>query len=291
MGIELPFEQWGRGERRVLFLHGFTGNRTAWEHLRPLLEAHLSAWCVDLPGHGAAPLPPREGAEGFQDTLDALERVLDAAGPGRVDVVGYSQGARLALALAVRAPSRVRRLVLESGNPGLRRRKERVDRREQDEVLARRVEKEGVEAFVERWEALPLFAGLRALPAAEQARLRARRAAGTAEGLSAALRTLGLGVQPSFWAALPRLRIPTLLLTGEQDRKFTELNRKMARELPQAWHRVFPGVHHAPHLEAAEEYARELSSFLGAPWNEHEHEEARGFSSHAADPAGMESRP
>jgi len=291
MGLELPFEQWGSGERRVVFLHGFTGNRSSWSHLQPLLAPHLQAFCVELPGHGLAALPPSEGRDGFDATLAALERVLDAAGPGAVDLVGYSQGARLALALAVRAPSRVRRLVLESVNPGLRRRKERVARREQDEVLARLLERDGMEAFLKRWEALPLFAGLRALPVEAQAGLRARRSAGTAQGLAGALRTLGLGVQPSYWAELPLLRIPTLLLTGSEDTKFTELNRRMARELPQAWHRVFPGAHHAPHLERPEEYASELVSFLAAPWNESEHQEARGFASAAAGGLAVESRP
>ena len=62
-----------------------------------------------------------------------------------------------------------------------------------------------------------------------------------------------------------------------------------ARELPQAWHRVFEGAHHAPHLERAEEYASELVSFLSAPWNETEHEEARGFSRPAGhDAAAVE---
>lgn len=273
MGVSLPVEQWGEGERPVLLLHGFTGNRRAFAHLEPLLSPHLRVFAVDLPGHGDAALPDATGRQGFDETLDALEEVLDRAAPRRMDVVGYSQGARLALALAVRAPSRIRRLVLESVNPGLRRRKERVARREQDEVLARGIERDGVEAFVARWESLPLFNGVRALPEARQAELRARRTSATPAGLAGALRTLGLGVQPSYWASLPRLRVPTLLLTGQRDEKFTTLARKMARELPQAWHRILPGTWHAPHLEQPEEYAAEVTSFLSSPWNEAEFDE------------------
>lgn len=286
MGVSLPLELWGEGDRPVLLLHGFTGNRRAFLHLEPLLSPHLRVFAVDLPGHGDAALPSAAGREGFEETLDALEEILDRAGARQLDVVGYSQGARLALALAVRAPSRVRRLVLESVNPGLRRRKERVARREQDEVLAKLLERDGVEAFVQRWETLPLFNGVRALPADVQARLRERRTSATAEGLAGALRVLGLGVQPSYWASLPRLRVPTLLLTGERDQKFTTLSRKMARELPQAWHRIFRDTWHAPHLEQPAEYAAEVLSFLTSPWNEAE------FDEHVArlTPAAQEAR-
>lgn len=268
--MSLPYERWGRGPRPVLFLHGFTGNRRSFTHLEGSLGPHLQAIAVDLPGHGDAAPPDRVGREGLERTLDQLEELLDLFPGGAVDVVGYSQGARLALALAVRAQARVRRLVLESANPGLRRRKERVARREQDEVLAQLAEREGIEAFVRRWEEQELFTGLRALPEALQRELGARRRSASPAGLAAALRAYGLGVQPSFWEGLPRLRIPTLLLTGGCDTKFTQLARRMVGELPEAWHRVFEGAWHAPHLERPEEYAAEVLGFLTAPWNESE---------------------
>jgi len=270
MGLKLPSEQWGEGEVPLLMLHGFTHNRTAWRELAQKLGAPVRAVAVDLPGHGEAPLPSRTGREGFDETLDALERLVRSFGRP-ADLLGYSQGARVALALAVRVPRLVRRLVLESVNPGLKRRKDRVARREHDEVLAASIERAGVAAFLDRWEAQPLLAGLQKLPEPERQELRARREAATPEGLAGALRCLGLGVHPSYWEALPKLRVPTLLLTGARDLKFTEIARRMVRELPEAWHRAFAGCGHAPHLEAPVEYAAEVRSFLQIPWTEHEH--------------------
>ena len=183
-------------------------------------------------------------------------------------MAGYSLGARVALGLAAEAPGRLRRMVLESGSPGLRRRRDRGVRRLEDAALAARIESEGVERFIQTWEALPLFAGLRSLPAEVQAALRARRLAGDAEGLALSLRRLGLGAQPSYWSALPRIRTPALLLTGDRDEKFTRVARRMAAELPMVWGHVFPGVGHAPHLEVPEAWAREVVGFLSAPWIE-----------------------
>lgn len=266
--MRLSFDIRGTGERPLLLLHGFTGSRQSWEHLEPALGPGFRLVRVDLPGHGETGLPAVEGREGFLDTLGGIAAVLDQAGAAEADVIGYSQGARVALAFAATFPERVGRLVLESGTPGLHRRKDRIERRRHDERLALDILRDGVEAFVRRWEQLPLFEGLRRLPAEIQARLRERRCACTAEGLAGALRCLGLGVQPDYWLQLWNLRRPTLLLTGALDLKFTRLARRMAADLPMVWSHAFHGVGHAPHLEVPEQWAAEVTSFLQTPWFE-----------------------
>jgi 2-succinyl-6-hydroxy-2,4-cyclohexadiene-1-carboxylate synthase len=266
MALSLAHETWGEGDRPLLLLHGFTGNRSSFDHLRPLLGNAVRAIVVDLPGHGETPLPERRGRDGFLATVEALIRLVDRLGLGMVDLLGYSQGARLALALALNAPDRFGRVILESGSPGLHRRQERTERRAADGQLANFIRRKGVDAFVDRWEAIPLFDGLRQLPPEHQNALRARRRSCTVEGLAGALECLGLGVQPDYWPSLHRQRLPTLLLTGARDTKFTRLARRMAAELPVVWGHAFAGCGHAPHLEAPAEYANEVLSFLGTPW-------------------------
>ena len=268
MAVTLAYETWGEGPRPLLMLHGFTGSRSAFDHLRPQLRHAVSAIVVDLPGHGESPLPSRSGREGFIETVEALLSLVSKLGHTSVDLLGYSQGARLALALAVRAPQRFGRLILESGSPGLHRRQERAARREADGKLAAFIRTHGVDAFVQRWEALPLFDGLWRLPPELGDALRARRSACTAEGLAGALESLGLGVQPDYWPSLHRQRLPTLLLTGAQDSKFTQTARRMATELPVVWRHAFAGCGHTPHLEAPQAYAHEVLSFLQTPWYE-----------------------
>lgn len=251
--MTLPSLQWGRGEVRAVFLHGFTGGKDSFSHLEPLLGDVLTATCVDLPGHGAAPR-----ATTWDDAVTQVIALLDRP----TVLVGYSQGARLALAAAARAPGRVERLVLESGSPGLRMRHARVKRRRADESLAELLKSRGVAEFVERWEQHPLFAGLRALPAVEQAALRSRRSAHTAEGLASALVALGQGAQPELWSALPGLRVPTLVVSGADDARYTRLARQMVAELPLAWRATLRGSGHAPHLERPEAWAHEVRAFL-----------------------------
>ena len=254
--MKLTSTTWGRGPTKALFLHGFTGTSHSFDHLEPMLGESFTATSVEIPGHGRTP------AAGWDETVEAIAALIEQ----RTILIGYSQGARLALAVAARVPSKVERLVLESCAPGLRRRHDRVLRRKADESLAHALDTEGVDAFVAHWESLPMFEGLRALPSAEQQALRARRSAHTANGLASALRLLGQGAQPDLWPTLQGLRIPTLLITGAKDEKYTRYARQMARELPMGWRVSFSGVGHAPHLECPAAWAAELKSFLAPRW-------------------------
>jgi len=214
---------------------------------------------VDLPGHGrhAGETDPA------RFTLDAVERDLFAlteADP--VDLVGYSMGGRLALAFTVRHPRRVRRLVLESASPGLATDPERARRRHEDEALAAWIEDNGIEAFVDRWQALPLFESQGALEPRVREAQRGRRLLNHAASLAASLRGLGTGALPSCWGSLGALRVPVLFVAGAHDTKFVDIARRMAAALPTARLAVVDGAGHAVHLERPGIWVEIVTDFL-----------------------------
>lgn len=255
----LNVQRWGSGERACVLIHGFTGSSDSWCDVAPAFAEHRRLLAVDLPGHGRSPAPSR----GFDQTVCALDEAIAPDAP--VDLVGYSMGARIALAFAIEHPERVRRLVLESGSPGLADRREREQRMGEDEARATRLEREGLNAFVDDWERLPLFEGLRRTPWDVQRLLRDRRCTNTATGLAASLRHNGAGAQPSYWEQLASLGVPTLIVTGAKDLKFTDIGRRMAGALQRASQVILPDVWHVPHLEAPQAYARMVLSFLQTP--------------------------
>ncbi|MBW3534052.1 MAG: 2-succinyl-6-hydroxy-2,4-cyclohexadiene-1-carboxylate synthase [Gemmatimonadetes bacterium] len=261
-GLALRVHERGDGPT-LLLLHGFTGSVEAWgEALLDGLACRHRVLAVDLHGHGRSDAPTDPARLDMLRVVDDLVAVLDAAGARRATWIGYSMGGRVALAAAVLRPERVERLVLESASPGLATPEERSLRREQDEALAASLEREGLEAFVDRWMALPLFASQRRLPAEVREGERRRRLANRPAALAASLRGMGAGSQPSFWEALAGVAAPTLLLTGEEDAKFRALADAMAARLPDALRRDVAGAGHAVHLEAPEAWLEAVRSFV-----------------------------
>lgn len=258
--IAYHYLETGAGDPLVL-LHGFTGSSASWDGVVSHFAQRLRVICIDLPGHGRTP-PPLDPARGalplVAADIAALLRHLEAA---PAHLLGYSMGARLALGIAVLHPGVVRSLILESGSPGLETETERAARRAHDEALAKRIEQYGIEAFVDEWERLPLWASQQRLPDHVRQRLRAQRLHNTAAGLAASLRSMGTGAQPSFWGDLPHLTIPTLAITGALDEKFTAIARKMCARCPAMSHQIIEGAGHAPHLERPLEFVRCVTGF------------------------------
>lgn len=114
-GIATNYHDMGEGDATpVLLLHGSGPGVTAWANWRfnlPVLAQSRRVVAPDMVGFGYTERP-----EGVQYNLDTWVQhgidFLNALGLDQVDVVGNSYGGALALAMAIRHPDRVRRLVL-----------------------------------------------------------------------------------------------------------------------------------------------------------------------------------
>jgi pimeloyl-ACP methyl ester carboxylesterase len=100
----------GDGGPPVLLLHGLGSCAADWVWQTAALEPAYRVVALDLPGHGASPLPAAGVTiERMADDVAAVAaRVSDAP----AHVVGLSLGACVALRLALQAPARVRSLTL-----------------------------------------------------------------------------------------------------------------------------------------------------------------------------------
>lgn len=235
-------------------LHGFTGTGSDFAPLSSLFP-RLS--CPDLPGHGPQ-APPPDSPEPFADF--ARQLLADRSEP--VGLLGYSLGGRLALQAALNCPDSVRALILVGAHPGLETPAEREERRRSDDQLADRIEREGLAAFLEAWQKQPLIRTQDAIPEPHRSRMREARKQNRAGGLAASLRVHGLGRMPPGWGRLPGLRCPVLLVTGENDLKFTALATRMRGLLPRAEHLILPAAGHCAHLENIPAFEDACRQFL-----------------------------
>lgn len=262
-GVHLNVEVSGDGPS-LLLLHGFTGSSASW-------TSHLDAWrgfttiAVDLLGHGASDAPTDAERYRMERCVGDLVALLDRLSIDRTAVLGYSMGGRVALHLALSAsggPERLWALVLESASPGIEDASERKERRRSDEALAKRIEREGLEDFVDYWEAQPLFATQSRLPAAVREALRRQRLRNNPQGLANSLRGVGAGRQAPVLDGLGELRVPVLLIAGALDEKYCDLARRMAAALPCARNVIVPDAGHAVHLEQPEAFDAAVRAFL-----------------------------
>lgn len=251
----------GSGPPLVL-LHGFTGSSSNWRHLLPLFAGRYRAIAIDLLGHGQTGAPQNPQRYRMDKVATDVVELLAALTAEPVHLLGYSMGGRLALFLALAAPERVRSLILESSSPGLETEAGRAARRQQDHALADSIEREGIDAFVARWEKLPLFASQQALPESTRQALRQQRLQNRPQGLANSLRGKGTGEQPSLWDRLNELTLPVLVLTGALDEKFTAIGQRMIQRLPAAQLEVIAGAGHTVHLEQPELFGERVLAFL-----------------------------
>jgi pimeloyl-ACP methyl ester carboxylesterase len=234
----------------LVLLHGWGASAELFGPVVRALQPDRKLILPDLPGFGATAPPPAPWAA--HDYAEWTATLLDRLGVERADVIGHSNGGRIALVLAATHPDRVGKLVL-TGSAGIRPR-------------------HGLRyhARVRSYKVLRAIGESRAMPAAlrNAARGRAERrgsddyraATGTMRG------TLVRLVNHDLRALLPRVVAPVLLIWGDRDTE-TPLadGRTMERLIPDAGLVIFEGAGHYAYLEQPARFSRIVDVFLRQP--------------------------
>jgi 2-succinyl-6-hydroxy-2,4-cyclohexadiene-1-carboxylate synthase len=244
----------------VTLLHGFTLSGRSWQEVIAAMPPGWRWIVPDLRGHGATRIP-----SGAPCTMDAcmgdLEMLWDHLGIERTHLVGYSMGGRLALYVAAHRPDRILSLLTIGAHAGLDA-EAREGRRQGDEALAQRIEKDGLEAFVDYWGSLPLLAGVERRGPAFTAQLRAERMGNHVAGLAKSLRGMGAGRMEPVWDQLAHLTCPCTFVAGQLDHGYVASARRLASTVVNGRVEVVLRAGHAAHLERPEAFARVLSAHL-----------------------------
>jgi pimeloyl-ACP methyl ester carboxylesterase len=272
-GTRLAYHQAGEG-RPLICVPG--GPMQASAYLGDLggLSAHRRLVLMDLRGTGASAIPADPASYRCDRQVDDVEALRVHLGLDRIDLLGHSAGAALALLYAARHPDRVGRLALINPSPrvvGLE--ITDLDRRQVAEL--RRGEAWFPDAFatLERilsgdataddWTAIAPFTYGR-WDAVAQAHL--AREASQRNAAAAAVYYSADALDPeATTAALARLRAPVLVVAGEYD---IALPPRCAAEYAalfgQAELAVQPGAGHYPWLDDPELLVQTVVGFLRA---------------------------
>lgn len=203
----------------------------------------------DLPGHGTS----SHLSASLEETADLIASSLPDE---PVALGGYSLGARVALHVALRHPTRVNSLVLLGASRGIEDLRERAARKQRDDELAHHIEEVGTDLFLEEWLSQPMFASLPFDPPERASRSK------DPVGLANSLRRSGTGNQDYLGPKLKELTSPVLCLAGARDEKFCVEGDAIATHAPFGRFETIADAAHAAHLEQPEHCARVVADFL-----------------------------
>ena len=246
----------------VTLLHGFTQNGRSWLEVISRMPPGYRWIVPDLRGHGAT----RTGTD-TPCSMDActrdLELLWDHLGVEQTHLAGYSMGGRLALHVAATRPERIASLLTIGAHAGLDD-DAREGRRRGDEALAERIEKDGLEAFVNHWSGMPLFAGLERRGPGFAAQAHAERMTNHVAGLACSLRGMGAGVMEPVWHQLAQVPFPCTFVAGQLDHGYVSSARRLAATVPNGRVEVVARAGHTVHQERPEAFAHLLAAHLAA---------------------------
>lgn len=247
-GIAYHVRRWGEpGEIPLVALHGFMQTGATWASVAPWLAQGHCVYAPDLVGHGGSGKPSDPAAYSIAAQADAVAALIEqvvvpeaaAAAPEgrmparRAHVLGYSMGGRIAIDVALRHGDVVYSLILESAGVGPADEAQRAEYAERAQGWARRLREEGIGAFVDYWQELPLFATQARLDGEVRAAVRAERLANDAEAMALAVENAGQHTMPLAGETMDALGMcwtPIFYIAGTRDGKYLELAERFVKE-------------------------------------------------------------
>lgn len=246
----------------ILFIHGFAGSSDDWLQIFPQINKHYLPFAIDLIGHGKSSSPSDISYYTHDAIANHLKSIFDFYNITEPIICGYSMGGRAAISFAMKYPQNVKALILESSSPGIINSSERDLRYRNDLSLAENIQLKGLEFFDEYWSNLPIFDSQKYLSAHQLAQIKTKRLNNNITGLCNSLRGFSVGVMPNFWNRLPKIEVPVLLISGEYDNKYTEINRIMSGLIKNSESKIIDSCGHNTHLEKPMEFVSLVNLFL-----------------------------
>ena len=232
----------------LFFIHGFTGSTNDWNQITQEINKNFIPISIDLIGHGKSDAPNELKYYQVDSLIEQLKKVVSHFTNDKFILCGYSMGGRLALSFANKYPENLKGLILESSTYGIKDETEREVRKKQDEDLSKFIQAHSIDEFVDVWLNKEIFHSLKKLTPEKFNMIRNEKLKNNKVGLINSLLGFGTGSMPCLLNNLKDIRIPTLLITGEFDRKFSEINGEIESQLPNANHFIIKNAGHNTHV-------------------------------------------
>ena len=261
-GVHLAYQTFGNGEHDLILIPGFVSHAEfPWEHqpYRRFMErlgAIARVTVYDKRGSGLS--DPLDARAGFDQHLDDLGTVIEAVGARRPVLLGWSEGAAVAVLFASHHPQDLHALVLYGAFPRL------LNAEDYEYGIDADVFEAGLETIVRSWGE---GASLAILGPEKLEDPLFRDWWGRYERVSAspgvAIAALRVDAQLDIRGLLPAVHVPTLILHRADDPIVrVEGARLIADLMPDARLVELPGTLHWPWIGNTDSVMQEIEEFL-----------------------------
>ena len=244
-GIEIEYQDGGLGSP-VLLGHGYSATGRMWDGQRAAHGDRYRIVSWDMRGHGQTESPKDPAQYSAALTVADMRALLQHCDIERAVVGGLSLGGYVSLAFYLAHPEMVRALVICDSGPGYRNAEARAAWNQRAHERAAELETKGLEALAGRSREMREAMGHHA----------------SAQGLAHAARGMLAQEGSEVIDSLGGIRVPTLIIVGDQDRPFLAPCEYMAKKIPGARLEVIPGAGHSSNLDQPAIFNRVLSDFL-----------------------------
>jgi 3-oxoadipate enol-lactonase len=254
-GATLAVLDEGAGEP-VVFVHGFPLDHTMWQGQIDVFSQRYRVLATDLRGFGASDVRGETATmEDFADDLAAMLDALDVRGP--IALCGLSMGGYIAFRFAAKYASRLRSLILCDTRAAADSPEAAANRLK----MAEQVLSEGAEVAANAM--LPKLFGPRTVADRPELPAATRRVIESTKPAAIAAAQRGMAARPDSTALLPQIRVPTLVVVGEDDVISPPAEmRAIAAAIPGAEFVIVPDAGHMAPLENPAAFNAALEKFL-----------------------------
>ena len=250
-GVNMHYELYGTGEKRVVLLHGWGCSGDLMKSVGQALAADMTVLALDFPAHGESSQPPEPW--GVQEFAACLKELLTKLNFLPCSVIAHSFGGRVTIELAAADENIFERIIL-TGAAGIRKQADGKSSKKTDTYKK-------LKRLVELTRKCRIFGNL---PDIWQEKLIQKYGSKDYAALSPAMRkTFVKVVNYDQTEKLHTIGNSTLLVWGDKDTETPMwMGQQMEKEIPDSALIVLNGGTHFAYLEHAARFNAIARSFL-----------------------------
>ena len=261
-GVKIYYEDVGQG-LPIIFVHEFAGDFRSYEPQVRYFGRRYRCVAYNARGYPPSDVPDSEQAYSQDRARDDVRAVLDGLRIDQAHIVGISMGGFATLHFGMAYPSRARSLVVAGCGYGTEPGK-RAQFQAEVEAAAARFESLGMAAAADSYALGATRVQLQNKDPRGWAEFRRMLAEHSARGSALTLRGVQRG-RPSLFELveqMKQIRVPTLIVAGDEDDPCIEASILMKRTIPSAALVMLPRSGHAINLEEPALFNQLLEQFF-----------------------------